>query len=160
MKSLKLWQKAGLVAAIVGGLTLGGITPKYDSKGLESKLPTVGMSMAEAKETYQPPTELDENKIGFDGGTYQLIKEGDLDKNKIEDGIKETHVKIYANSKGQYISNYTTKGQTWAWVIIKDTKDTNQVYSLVDSNCNGIFEKDNNELYEKNKEFFLPDCLK
>lgn len=48
MKNLKLWQKAGLVAAIVGGLTLSGLTPNYSSKGLESKLPSIAMSTAEA----------------------------------------------------------------------------------------------------------------
>lgn len=128
MRNLKLWQKAGLVAAIVGGLTLGGLTPKYDSKGLESKIPNMGVSMAEAKETnpngYQIPD--------LRGTTpYQrgYLKEEPtvlVERYVVDECL---------------IAQMSVNGKVFAYGFNPDTKKLSpNCYTIVDSNGDKIFE--------------------
>lgn len=147
MKSLKLWQKAGLVVAIVGGLTLGGLTPKYDSKGLESKIPSIGMSTAEAKEVNPQGYEIP------DLTGYTKIKEGYLDLDRTKDGVKETFIEIF-KGPDNFIMKYTSNGKTWAWGKLKSSSDP-QRYAIIDSDCNGVFD----EKYLGDEGFHMPECL-
>jgi len=132
MKGLKTWQKMGLVAAIVSGLTLGGLTPKYSSKGLESKIP-ITMSVAEAKETnpngYQIP---DLTGLEVVGGKGQYLKsepkvyvEGFYTK----DGGRVTRIS-YDNGKERKVFGYG----------IDRDRTAPLDYGIYDMDGDGIFE--------------------
>ncbi len=145
MKSLKLWQKAGLVAAIVGGLTLGGLTPKYDSKGLESKIPTIGMSVAEAKETKVEGYEIP------DLTGYTMVWNGYVNQSEKILG-KETYAERFENKKGDIVVKEFYKNHCFAYVIKKADE---KVYSIVDSKCKHVYD----EKYNYNEDYDIPECL-
>jgi len=147
MKGLKTWQKMGLVAAIVSGLTLGGLTPKYSSKGLESKLPTIGVSVAEAKETnpqgYQIP----------DLTGLQPYQKGYL---KEEPTVL---VERFNMPNGTYVGRLSVNGKVFAYDIDPTkTPDTVSKYSyaIVDTNGDGTFETK----YSVGENFDVPSWVK
>jgi len=87
---------------------------------------------------------------------YQLHDEYDDDGDG--DGIKETHVRRYINSKGDSAFSLTTNGTLWAWSL--DTKgdddsDIHRNYVIRDSNCDKVFD----ERYGLNAQFHVPACL-
>jgi len=87
---------------------------------------------------------------------YSLHNEYDDDGNG--DGVKETHVRRYINSKGDSAFSLTTNDKLWAWSV--DTKagddaDTSKNYVIRNSNCDNVFD----ERYNLNAEFHVPDCL-
>ncbi|MDP2908253.1 MAG: hypothetical protein Q8N77_00430 [Nanoarchaeota archaeon] len=147
MKNLKLWQKAGLVAAIVGGLTLGGITPKYDSKGLESKLPSITMSTAEAQEVnpegYQVPdlTGLTPYARGYLKSEPKVYVERFYTK----DGGIVARIS-YDNGKERKILGYT----------IDHDKKSPVDYGIYDMDGDGIFESK----YGPYENVDIPDWIK
>lgn len=120
MKGLKLWQKAGLVAAIVGGLTLGGLTPNYSSKGLESKLPTIGISVAEAKET---------NPNGY--GVPDLTGKTPYKTVCDEDEGLTFKMEKFAYVNGQHVIRLSRDGKVFAY-IIDENMDKKADYAIVD----------------------------
>ncbi len=146
MKDLKLWQKAGLVAAIVGGLTLGGLTPKYTSKGLESKLPIVGMSVAEAKTTNPDGYEIP-NLTG-----YHFVREVDLD---VSDKIpgKETKAELWKNDGGDSILKLKFKGEAYGYSYVKNNKK--EGYGLIASKQKGVYD----EKYGLTENIEIPERL-
>ncbi len=144
MKNLKLWQKAGLVAAIVGGLTLGGITPKYDSKGLESKIPAITMSTAEAKEVNPNGYEVPDLR----GKTaYQRLY------------LKEdpsVYVERFV-ADGCLIARMSVNGKVFAYDFNPNTKQLSpDAYIIVDSDGNGTFESK----YFVGENFDVPEWAK
>jgi len=147
MKGLKTWQKMGLVAAIVSGLTLGGLTPKYSSKGLESRLPSIGMSVAEAKETnpqgYEVPdlTGLTPYQKGFLEGEPGVYVERFYTKN----GGRVTRMS-YDNGKEK---------KTFAYEIDHDRK-TPVDYAIYDDNGDGVFESK----YFVGEDYPVPEWVK
>ena len=87
---------------------------------------------------------------------YTLHNESDDDGDG--DGVNETHVKRYINSKGDTVFSMTTAGKLWAWSL--DTKggedaDIRSNYVIRDSNCDGVFD----ERYPLDAEFHVPRCL-
>ena len=87
---------------------------------------------------------------------YALHNESDEDGDG--DGVNETHVRRYINSKGDSAFSMTTNDKLWAWSL--DTKagddaDIKNNYVIRDSNCDGIFD----ERYSLNAEFHVPTCL-
>lgn len=152
MKNLKLWQKAGLATLVALPLALGlGFNFNKNSKGLESKLPSIGISVAEAKEVKTEGYEVP------DLTGYTKTKEGYLDLDRTQDGIKETFVEIFQDPNGKVILKYQTKGKTWAWFYAgnpSDRKDTINNYTIVDSDCDGIFD----EKYGSER-YYVPKCL-
>jgi len=87
---------------------------------------------------------------------YQLHNEYDDDGDG--DGIKETHVRRYINSKGDSAFSLTTHDTLWAWSL--DTKgdddsDIHKNYVIRDSNCDKVFD----ERYSLDAEFHVPACL-
>jgi len=87
---------------------------------------------------------------------YALHNESDDDGDG--DGVNETHVKRYINSKGDTVFSMTTGGKLWAWSL--DTKggddgDVRNNYVIRDSNCDGVFD----ERYRLDAEFHVPRCL-
>lgn len=121
----------GLVAAIVGGLTLGGLTPKYDSKGLESKIPSIGMSVAEAKETnpqgYQVPdlTGLQPYQKGYLKSEPKVY----IERFFTQDGGRVTRGS-YDNGKERKVFSYE----------IDHDKTSPIDYGIIDTDGDGIFE--------------------
>ena len=113
---------------IVGGLTLGGLTPKYDSQGLESKIPSIGISTAEAKTTnpdgYEVPdlTGLTPNKT-----FYEKDKETGLTYK----GEIFLNVKFECNN--QHVMRLSRDGKIFAYVIDKE-RDKKVDYAIVDRN--------------------------
>ena len=87
---------------------------------------------------------------------YALHNESDDDGDG--DGVNETHVKRYINSKGDTVFSMTTGGKLWAWSL--DTKggedaDIKSNFVIRDSNCDGVFD----ERYRLDAEFHVPTCL-
>ena len=87
---------------------------------------------------------------------YTLHNEYDDDGNG--DGVKETHVRRYINSKGDSAFSLSTNDKLWAWSV--DTKagddaNTSKNYVIRNSNCDNVFD----ERYNLNAEFHVPDCL-
>jgi len=146
MKNLKTWQKAGLVAAIVGGLTLGGFTPNYSSKGLESKLPTIGMSVAEAKEVKAEGWETPD----FSG--YHFVKEADLDMSDKIPG-KETKAELWKNEYGDSIHKLKFKGEIYGYSYVKQNKK--EGYGIIASKQKGVYD----EKYELTENMEVPNRL-
>lgn len=148
MKNLKLWQKMGLVAAIVTGLTIGGLTPKYNSKGLESKLPTIGMSVAEAKETnpqgYQIPdlTGLTPYQKGFLKGEQNI------------------YVERFATKNGGRIVRFSYDNgkelKIFAYGIDNDGKVDPEDYTIYDNNGDKVYESK----YSSDEEMEIPLWVK
>ncbi|MBM4271792.1 MAG: hypothetical protein FJ139_06540 [Deltaproteobacteria bacterium] len=89
---------------------------------------------------------------------YTLVSTKQLDKDEVEDGVKETTSEIYKNSAGQIIGRYITKDHTWVWAVKKtqDLNDTTQNYVIRDSTGNGTYD----EKYSLTEDFFLPSYLK
>ena len=131
MKSLKLWQKAGLVAAIVGGLTLGGLTPKYSSKGLESKLPSIGMSVAEAKETNPQGHQIPDltGLTPYAKGYLKSEPNVYVEQFYTKDGGRVAKIH-YKNEKGLKLFGYS----------IDHDKESPPDYNICDMDGDGIFE--------------------
>jgi hypothetical protein len=74
------------------------------------------------------------------------------------DGINETHVRRYINSKGDTAFSMTTGDRLWAWSLDpKDGDDTDirNNHVVRDSNCDGVFD----ERYSLDAEFHVPACL-
>ena len=74
------------------------------------------------------------------------------------DGVNETHVRRYIDSKGDTAFSMTTNGTLWAWSL--DTKgdddsDTHKNYVILDSNCDKVFD----ERYSLDAQFHVPACL-
>lgn len=90
---------------------------------------------------------------------YTLDHTKQLDKDEIMDGIKETTFERYKNAAGQKILKYTTNGKTWAWGILGNPSNPNDLtnnYVILDSDGDGKFD----EKYLGNEDFFLPKLLK
>lgn len=86
---------------------------------------------------------------------YTLISEEDADGDG--DGVKETHVRHYGNSKGDLLFSMTTKEKLWAWSRQSHGgAESEKNYVIRDSNCDGVF----NERYDLDEEYHIPDCLK
>lgn len=86
---------------------------------------------------------------------YQLHNEYDADGNG--DGVNETHVQRYINSKGDKAFSMTTGERLWAWSldIQGDSTDIHKNFVIRDSNCDGVFD----ERYSLDAEYHVPDCL-
>ena len=94
---------------------------------------------------YSPPS--------MDG--FKLHTERDADGD--EDGVKETRIKQYLNTKGDSLVSMTTRGTIWAWSLnTRGSEVGDKNYVIRDSNCDGSFD----EVYGLDQEFHLPDCLK
>lgn len=88
---------------------------------------------------------------------FQLEKEFDSDGD--DDGIKETHVRLYKNYSDDSISSMTTNDKLWAWSLDTngdDDRDKANNYIIVDSDCNGRFDKK----YGLSEKCPLPSCAK
>ena len=73
------------------------------------------------------------------------------------DGVKETRVKHYINSKGDTLYSMATKDILWAWSSqSRGGAEAEKNYVIRDSNCDGVF----NERYTLDDEYHVPDCLK
>ena len=72
------------------------------------------------------------------------------------DGINETHVRRYINSKGDTAFSLTTGDTLWAWSLDsrEDDADTRRNFVIRDSNCDGVFD----ERYSLDAEFHVPPC--
>lgn len=94
------------------------------------------------------------NPPGLDG--YSLSDEHDADGDG--DGVKETHVQQYFNSKGDSIYSMTTNGHLWAWSLETKGESTGGPlnYVIRDSDCDGVFD----EVYSLEDKYYLPDCVK
>jgi len=149
MKGLKTWQKMGLVAAIVTGLTLGGLTPKYSSKGLESKLPTISISVAEAKETnpqgYQVPDLTGLEVVGGKGKYLKSEPKVYAEGFYTKDGGRVVRMS-YDNGKEKKV---------FAYGIDHDTK-TPMDYTICDTDGDGLFETK----YQLGEEYNIPEWVK
>lgn len=166
MKNSGLIKKIGILTLIGVPLALGlGFNPK-NSQGLESKLPSISMSVAEAETTYESPTKLgmDEETgfeaIRFEGEKYWLAKSKSKDRN--DDGILETNMKFYVNNlKGKptkYIIEQVTAGKTWVWGILLNPSDRSDLinnYTIIDTDVDGDFDKK----IAANKPYGLPKIL-
>lgn len=105
MKKLKLWQKAGLVATVVGGLALSGCAINKNAKGLENKIPSISMNATESKDTHKE----DLGHIIM----YCLLK-GERDKaepmkymeirNKTDKGMRKVYFEVYYSVSEKGIS--------------------------------------------------------
>ena len=87
---------------------------------------------------------------------YALHNEYDDDGNG--DGVKETHVRRYINSKGDSAFSLSTNDRLWAWSVntkAGDDADIRKNYVIRNSNCDNVFD----ERYNLNAEFHVPDCL-
>lgn len=74
------------------------------------------------------------------------------------DGINETHVRRYINSKGDTAFSLTTRERLWAWSLDTrggDDTDIRNNYVIRDGNCDGVFD----ERYGLDAEFHVPACL-
>lgn len=106
---------------------------------------TSGAASAVEKGDYKAPS--------TDG--YTLISEQLADGDG--DGVKETHVRHYGNSKGDLLFSMTTKEKLWAWSRqSQGGAESEKNYVIRDSNCDGMF----NERYGLDDEYHIPDCLK
>lgn len=86
---------------------------------------------------------------------YALRNEYDDDGDG--DGINETHVRRYIDSKGDTAFSMTTNGQLWAWsldIIDGDEADISKNYVIRDSDCDGVFD----ERYSLSAQFHVPRC--
>ncbi len=86
---------------------------------------------------------------------YTLHSERDADGDG--DGVNETHITLYMNTRGDSLFSMTTNGRLWAWSL--DTHDnTSGVnnYVIRDSDCDGSFD----EVYGLDDEFHVPACIK
>ena len=168
MAKTRKYLAYGLAALLEGMFFLGGprietrtaarlhnpaaVTRSVTAGDLERKLALrFGVPDAHAYEegVYQPPS--------LEG--YHFDKAKKFDKDWPEDGIKETLVERFLNSKGQGILKYTTKGKTWAWGIMgnpSDRNDTTNNFLIRDSDGDGSYD----EKYLGNEGFSLPDYLK
>jgi len=123
-------------------LNVRGLTPKYNS-GLESKLPSVGMSVAEAKET---------NPQGYE--VPKLIN-GSIKSGKfVEDGVTII-LELYDTADGGRAGRYRVGDKVFAYDI-DDDKDVPIDYHICDSDGDGIFESK----YNKGEDYKLPDWVK
>lgn len=87
---------------------------------------------------------------------YALHNEYDDDGDG--DGVKETHVRRYIDSKGDTAFSLTTNGKLWAWSLDTregDESDIHKNFVIRDSNCDGVFD----ERYSLDAEFHVPACL-
>jgi hypothetical protein len=87
---------------------------------------------------------------------YALHNEYDDDGDG--DGVKETHVRRYINSKGDSAFSLTTNDKLWAWSLdtkADDDSDIKKNYVIRNSNCDSVFD----ERYSLNAEFHVPTCL-
>ena len=83
---------------------------------------------------------------------------GQYDADGDGDGINETHVRRYIDSKGDTAFSMTTNGQLWAWSLDAsdgDEADINKHYVIRDSDCDGVFD----ERYSLSAQFHVPRCL-
>ncbi len=74
------------------------------------------------------------------------------------DGVNETHVRRYINSKGDTAFSMTTSGQLWAWSLDTrgdDDSDIRKNHVIRDSNCDKVFD----ERYRLDAQFHVPGCL-
>ena len=74
------------------------------------------------------------------------------------DGVKETHVRRYINSKGDSVFSMTTGERLWAWSLDTkdgDNSDIHKNFVIRDSNCDSVFD----ERYNLEAQFYLPTCL-
>ncbi|MDP2908042.1 MAG: hypothetical protein Q8O03_08990 [Nanoarchaeota archaeon] len=128
MKNLKLWQKAGLATLVALPLALGiGFTPNYNS-GLESKLPAIGISVAEAKEVnpqgYQVP-----DLTGLTPYQKGYLKEEPI-----------VYVERFVVD-GRLIARMSVNGKIFAYDFNPNTRQLSpDAYIIVDTDGDGKFE--------------------
>jgi len=131
MKKLKTWQKAGLITALVGGLTLGGYTIKKNS-GLEGKLISIGMSTANAMEV---------NPEGYEVPDLTGIEPDATDYSETEKGlvfkIEAFKSEDWITGLGQSIYRFSRDGKIFGYFITKSFKVP---YFIIDNDGDGIFE--------------------
>ena len=87
---------------------------------------------------------------------YALHNESDEDGDG--DGVNETHVRRYINSKGDTAFSMTTNDKLWAWSLdtkAGDDSDIKKNYVIRNSNCDSVFD----ERYSLNAEYHVPTCL-
>ena len=87
---------------------------------------------------------------------YALHNESDEDGDG--DGVNETHVRRYINSKGDTAFSMTTNETLWAWSLESkagDDSDIKKNFVIRNSNCDSVFD----ERYSLNAEYHVPTCL-
>jgi len=87
---------------------------------------------------------------------YALHNESDEDGDG--DGVNETHVRRYINSKGDSAFSMTTNDKLWAWSLdtkAGDDSDIKKNFVIRNSNCDSVFD----ERYSLNAEYHVPACL-
>ena len=141
MKSLK---KIGLITAIIGSLTLGGLTINMP-KRLENKLPRVSMGTANAMEYKED-------------GWPVPSREGYVREKKfyadVSDKVlgEETLIEKFVNAQGKVFFKLSIEGKPWAYTMADEAgKD----YTIVDSKCRGVFD----EKYIGSERFGIPECF-
>jgi hypothetical protein len=90
---------------------------------------------------------------------YTYKRTVNVDTDVPEDGKKETQISRYEKSENEVVFKFDYKGKTWAWGIgnnHKDKKDQINNYTIVDENCDGIFETK----YTRSEEYEIPQCAK
>lgn len=146
MKKLKIGLISLLAAAFLAG-PMPAIKAR-PTKPLEAVV--LGVPAASAMETKE------EGWPVPDMTGYTFKTSGYLDKDKEKDGVKETLLEIWEDSKGNHINKYITNGITWAYCTVSNPKDPSRDHVIRDPNCDGKFE----EKYDPYELFYLPNCAK
>lgn len=109
----------------------------------------LNFSFAGEKDNFYPPN--------LDGFWHY----GDVFTDLDEDGVKESVVSFYKNSKNDKITKSVVDGKIWRWAekshkYPHDKNDISKNYVIIDSDCNGVFDTK----YDLETEYDFPACLK
>lgn len=119
--------------------------------------PTLAVGENVALPDASPPAITREKGMYFKPDLSDFTFQNEYDADGNGDGVKETRVQRFINSKGDTAFSMTTGERLWAWSLDtqEDASDIHKNFVIRDSNCDGVFD----ERYSLNAEYHVPTCL-
>ena len=152
--------RAGVLAPLSLGFSLGACSEQPQDPVTPAPDSSATAAPQDAAVPTTPPAESASVEKGMffkpDLSDFALHNEYDDDGDG--DGVKETHVRRYINSKGDSAFSLTTNDKLWAWSLdtkAGDDSDIKKNYVIRNSDCDSVFD----ERYGLNAEFHVPSCL-